>query len=100
MKDHEGRYWCYECGAADLMKKNKALTLRCPHCQRSFPPAQMIKSGEEYICSDCLPKRKGHKRARDGAGGQSQVAGFAWGFGLVMLIAGATLVGLYYMDVL
>jgi hypothetical protein len=100
MKDHEGRYWCYECGAADLMKKNKSLTLRCPACLRSFPPAQMIKSGEEYVCSDCLPRRKGHSRARATAGPASQVNGFALGFGLVLGVAGAVLIVLYYMDLL
>lgn len=104
MKDHQGRYWCYECGAADQLKKGQALRLRCPDCLRSFPPAQMVGVGTENVCPGCLAKRqsrKGWGRAGKATGGKSAGgSGFVAGLAVVLLLAGAVLLAMYFMDVL
>ena len=107
MKDHAGRYWCYECGAADQMKKGKAMSIACHDCKRNLPPAQVLKHGNDYVCKECLEQRKLHGRrhakhsTRGGQAGEpSQARSFALGFGVVMILAGVALMAMYYMDML
>ncbi len=60
MKDHLGRYWCYECGAADQMKKGQGVSMICPDCKKHFRPTHMMKDGEEYVCETCHAERQKH----------------------------------------
>ena len=121
MKDHTGRYWCYECGAADQMKKGQALSLRCPSCERNFPVAKMVKINTDYICQECVEKGKTkvkHKPARNGSASSSapahkaqhethapggamdysQLIGFAVSFIATIVAGGAILFGLRYLE--
>jgi hypothetical protein len=107
MKDHAGRYWCYECGAADQMKKGKAMSIACHDCKRNLPPAQVLKHGNDYVCKDCLEQRKLHGRRhakhsiRAGPSSEpNQAASFVLGFGMVLILAGVALMAMYYMDML
>ena len=68
MKDHLGRYWCYECGAADQLKRGAGLALKCPDCNHHFPPTKMLKHGEEYVCETCHDERR---PAAEGAGSRA-----------------------------
>jgi len=61
MKDSKGKYWCIECGKADQAKKGVSSSSSssssgsvCPDCLQSFPPVQLIKHGNKYICQGCL----------------------------------------------
>jgi hypothetical protein len=61
MKDHLHRYWCYDCGAADQLKRGAGLALKCPDCNHHFPPTKMLKHGEEYVCEACHEERAKHR---------------------------------------
>src|SRR4051794_30633803 len=45
MKDSStGRYWCYDCFVAEQRKKTQGgMTMRCPHCNKDYPPIRMVK---------------------------------------------------------
>jgi hypothetical protein len=60
MKDGTGRYWCYECGAADQLKRGTGMVMTCPRCQKQYPPIQMVKEGEDYLCRACHTDPKAH----------------------------------------
>ena len=68
MKDHLRRYWCYECGAADQLKRGAGLALKCPDCNHHFPPTKMLKHRDEYVCETCHDVRTKRKRRGAGAG--------------------------------
>lgn len=68
MKDHTGRYWCYECGMADQQKKHNstlngtmvhtAPDLACPDCGKMFPQSKLLAHEELQLCEPCVTKRK------------------------------------------
>ncbi|MCC6423665.1 MAG: hypothetical protein IT447_09335 [Phycisphaerales bacterium] len=68
MKDHSGRYWCYECGMADQQKKhNQTLSgttiqgvheLACPDCGKMFALAKLQIHEDVQLCEPCVTKRK------------------------------------------
>lgn len=53
MKDSRGRYWCFECGAADEARKGHGLMSPCAQCGKPTPPQEMHRHGERYICGHC-----------------------------------------------
>jgi hypothetical protein len=99
MKDHLRRYWCYECGAADQLKRGAGLALKCPDCNHHFPPTKMLKHREEYVCETCHDARTKRKRrggAGVAAGGGSSIAKVLVTFLIVGAIVGAMAV--YALD--
>lgn len=68
MKDHTGRYWCYECGMADQQKKHNstlagttvqvAQELACPDCGKSIPTSKLVSHDGIQLCEPCVLKRK------------------------------------------
>ena len=93
MKDHLHRYWCYDCGAADQLKRGSGLALKCPDCNHHFPPTKMLKHGEEYICEACHEHRA---KRRGGGGAAAKLAKVLVVFLLVGAIVGAMAV--YALD--
>jgi hypothetical protein len=96
MKDHVGRYWCYECGAADQLKRGAGLALRCPDCQKHFPPTKMLKHGEAYLCEDCHAERATPKRMFAAAGSGAVTAKVL--LALLMVGVGALMIAAYVLD--
>lgn len=90
MKDHLQRYWCYDCGAADQLKRGSGLALKCPDCNHHFPPTKMLKHREEYVCETCHDARVNRKR-RGGAGGG---AGAGAGTSIAKVLVTFLIVGL------
>jgi len=68
MKDHTGRYWCYECGMADQQKKHNstlngttvqvAPNLACPDCGKMFALTQLLAHEGLQLCEPCVTKRR------------------------------------------
>jgi hypothetical protein len=68
MKDHSGRYWCYECGMADQQKKHNSTLngtivstvpeLACPDCGKMFPQTKLLTHESLQLCEPCITKRK------------------------------------------
>jgi len=68
MKDHTGRYWCYECGMADQQKKHNstlsgttvhaAQELACPDCGQTFHHSKLQPHDGAQLCEGCVTKRK------------------------------------------
>jgi hypothetical protein len=54
-KDSDGKYWCYECGMADSMRKHP---VPCPDCKRSFMQGDMGEFKGVWVCKECLVKRQ------------------------------------------
>ena len=101
MKDHLQRYWCYDCGAADQLKRGSGLALKCPDCNHHFPPTKMLKHREEYVCETCHDarvkrKRRGGAGSGAGAGAGTSIAKVLVTFLIVGLIVGAMAV--YALD--
>jgi hypothetical protein len=70
MKDSAtGTYWCYDCGAADQMKKGAGLTMVCPECKKSYKLSDLVKDGDHYVCVHCNASH--HSRKRKGTFGGS-----------------------------
>src|SRR5690606_8542124 len=68
MKDSQGRYWCYECGAADQMRKGQGLGGSvCPDCMQTFPPVKLMKHSGKYVCSNCYEARVRREREKQGS---------------------------------
>jgi len=68
MKDSQGRYWCYECGTADQMRKGKGSNgSLCPDCSQMFPPVKLMKHENQYVCPDCYEMRIVRERERAGS---------------------------------
>jgi len=67
MKDGTtGRYWCYDCFLVEQRKKQPSgMMMRCPHCNKDYPPLRMVKHQEVYWCENCVAERlnKGKKRS-------------------------------------
>jgi len=61
MKDAQGRYWCYDCGAADEMHRDASSLVVCPTCKKAYPPRRMVKHGELYVCTHCHARDVRHK---------------------------------------
>ena len=91
MKDHLARYWCYECGAADQLKRGSGLALKCPDCNKHFPPTKMLKHGEGYVCESCHTERAKHG-SKSGAAIAKVLAA------LLVIGAGAALIAMYVLD--
>lgn len=72
MKDGPtGRYWCYDCYLIEQRKKQPSgMMMRCPHCNKDYPPVQMIKHGDTWWCQACEDERqnKGKKKQPNVAG--------------------------------
>jgi hypothetical protein len=71
MRDHLRQYWCYECGAADQLKKGSGLAIKCPDCSKHFPPTRMLKHGDEYVCESCHAERGKHRGLFGGGEGEN-----------------------------
>lgn len=76
MKDSAtGRYWCYDCGAADQLRKHAGVLMTCADCRKQFPPVQMVRPDKNdahvYVCAQCAAIRAGKEHA------PGQVAGSA-----------------------
>jgi predicted RNA-binding Zn-ribbon protein involved in translation (DUF1610 family) len=65
MKDSQGRYWCYECGTADQMRKGRSSTgSLCPDCMQTFPPVKLMRHENTYVCPECYETRLRRERER------------------------------------
>ena len=98
MKDHLGHYWCYDCGAADQLKRGSGLALKCPDCNKHFPPTKMLKHGEEYVCEACHDERLKHKGFAFGGGGSGGGKLVKMLAALLLVGAGAVLIVSYVLD--
>jgi NAD-dependent SIR2 family protein deacetylase len=54
-KDATGRYWCYECGQTDSMKKHP---VPCPDCAQPFVKADLVEYEGAHVCASCAEKRR------------------------------------------
>ncbi len=62
MKDSEGRYWCVDCGAADLARRktSKAGVAGgglCAGCAEQYPEHKLTKFGRDKLCPKCVQAR-------------------------------------------
>ena len=94
MKDGTtGRYWCYDCGAADEMHRDPHSLVICPQCKKAYLPSRMVKHGETYICTACHTRdyREHHRKAGNGKHKAAIVT--------ALIVGGAVAVGLVVMYV-
>jgi hypothetical protein len=68
MKDAQGRYWCYDCGAADEMHRDPGSLVICPTCKKAYSPSRMVRHGELFICMACHNRdlRQHHRKPANG----------------------------------
>jgi hypothetical protein len=99
MKDHLGRYWCYECGAADQARRGQGVSMVCPDCKKHFRPTHMLKHGEEYVCEDCHAERLKHKGLFSGGtgGGGGKVVRLV--LALLLVGIGAAMIAVYALGI-
>jgi DNA-directed RNA polymerase subunit RPC12/RpoP len=64
-KDAEGRYWCYDCGIEDHIRKHPDEGIACPDCQGKFPPSQLMEFEGQRFCQTCTHKRKKQKKREE-----------------------------------
>lgn len=55
MRDSKGQYWCFECGQADLQKKNAATP--CHACGKPYPTTALTRVGSDLVCPICHTQR-------------------------------------------
>lgn len=97
MKDSRGRYWCFDCGAADEARKGNGLMTRCAKCGRPTLPQHLYRSGENYVCGDCNDAPRGHRTRPAGLGKSDRLK---LAIGLLAGVGGIGLVVLYHLGYL
>jgi len=64
MKDAEGRYWCYDCGMEDTVRKHPDQAVECLECHERFAPSKLVDFEGRQVCPTCEGKlRLAKKRA-------------------------------------
>jgi hypothetical protein len=63
-KDAQGRYWCYDCGVEDHVRKHPEDGIACASCDGKFAPSRLEQIDDEVYCHDCAAKVK-HQKKRD-----------------------------------
>lgn len=61
MKDHEGRYFCYDCGTADNQRKKQVAATpgtSCAECQKPMPKDKLTDVAGELLCDRCRVERQ------------------------------------------
>jgi hypothetical protein len=91
MKDAQGRYWCYDCGAADAMHRDPHSLVICPTCKKAFAPSRMVKDGDIFICATCHALKIRHHKPSNGKHKTAIVT--------ALILGGVVAVGLVWMYV-
>jgi hypothetical protein len=55
MRDAEGRYWCFECGTKDNMRKHP---VPCDECGEKFPEFELSGMDGALLCARCANERR------------------------------------------
>lgn len=111
MKDHTGRYWCYECGMADQQKKHSstlsgttvhtAHELACPDCGQMFHLSKLQPYDGLQLCETCINKRKAaaKREAVRIAAAQAEAEEMARKRRFYLLISGivAVILGIFFL---
>src|SRR5260221_14516720 len=63
MKDHNGKYWCMNCGKADQHKHRFDAGGNCFMCGESFTKTQLTELDGQRLCRGCLKKKYSHRHA-------------------------------------
>ena len=61
-KDAQGRYWCYDCGVEDHVRKHPEDGIACAGCNGKFAPSQLAEIDDEVYCEPCATKLKQQKK--------------------------------------
>ena len=61
-KDAQGRYWCYDCGVEDHVRKHPEEALACVKCGEKFAPTKLFDFEGATFCEPCLNKHKASKK--------------------------------------
>ena len=61
-KDAQGRYWCYECGVEDHVRKHPEDGIACATCGGKFAPSQLTEIDDDVYCETCATKLKQQKK--------------------------------------
>jgi hypothetical protein len=64
-KDADGRYWCYDCGVEDHVRKHPEEGIACAGCGGKFAPTQLTEFEQQVYCEPCGNKRKQQKRREE-----------------------------------
>ena len=64
-KDAEGRYWCYDCGVEDHIRKHPEDGLACAECGGKFPPSKLTSFEDDVYCEPCLTKKKSQRKREE-----------------------------------
>jgi len=97
MKDSRGRYWCYDCGAADEARKGNGLMTPCAKCGKPTAPQDLHRSGEQYVCGTCIDSAR-ESPGRAAGMGKADLIKLA--VGLLAGVGGIGLVVLYQLGYL
>ena len=57
LKDHDGRYWCADCSAADEKRKRLIAGGICAGCGETFHGPGLTLIGDNTYCKPCLKVR-------------------------------------------
>ena len=61
-KDAQGRYWCYDCGVEDHVRKHPEDAVACAKCTEKFAPTKLFDFEGAAYCEVCLAKVKASKK--------------------------------------
>ena len=61
-KDAQGRYWCYDCGVEDHVRKHPEEAIACAKCTEKFAPTKLFDFEGATYCEACLAKVKSSKK--------------------------------------
>ena len=61
-KDAQGRYWCYDCGVEDHLRKHPDEGATCAKCGGKFAATKVIQFEDAWYCEPCLTKTKASKK--------------------------------------
>lgn len=63
LKDHNGQYWCADCGRADNAVRHSTPTSgHCHDCHGRYPASELHTDGEDTVCTGCLAGREKERR--------------------------------------
>ena len=57
MKDHAGRYFCYDCGIIHSQQERRTRGLPCSECRRVLVPEKLYGEGSVRYCERCWAER-------------------------------------------
>ncbi|HLL88597.1 MAG TPA: hypothetical protein VK324_04785 [Tepidisphaeraceae bacterium] len=65
-KDGHGRYWCYDCGMDDHVRKHPEEAVPCEGCGEKLSPTKLAAVDNKRVCGRCAEKVAAQKK-RDAA---------------------------------